>query len=146
MEEKYLRLAIEKSRESLAQGNFPAGAVVVKDGAILSEAVSSPYPGLFHADSKAVQAAFEKQGLLAGATLYVGLEPCLMCLCVAYWAGIREIVYAVPKNKVSSDYYETASDTSNLLTEFNVSITMRHMPEFEQEGLTVIKDWENRRA
>lgn len=74
---EFLSQAIELSKQSFEQGNFPAGAVVVQDGKVLATAVSSPYPGLFHADSKAVQAAFEKHGPLEGASLYVGLQNCL---------------------------------------------------------------------
>lgn len=47
---------------------------MVRGEEILSSEVSSPYPGLFHADSKAVQSAFDKYGILTGATLYIGLE------------------------------------------------------------------------
>lgn len=110
-DKEFLKRAIQKSRESFEQGNFPAGAVVVKDGKVLAEAVSSPYPGLFHADSRAVSQAFEKYGVLTGASLYVGLENCLMCTGVAYWAGIRDVYFAVPKSAVNNNYYETHADT-----------------------------------
>ncbi|MBU1104728.1 deaminase [Candidatus Parcubacteria bacterium] len=77
-DKEYLKLAIENSKKSTDAGNFPAGALVVKNEKILSSTVSSPYPGLFHADSKAITEAFSKNGYLEGSTLYVGLESCLM--------------------------------------------------------------------
>ncbi|MFZ2887183.1 MAG: deaminase [Minisyncoccia bacterium] len=138
----FLRKAIEKSRESFHAGNFPAGGVVALDGQEISSAVSSPYPGLFHADSKAVSQAFEKHGVLKGAILYVGLEPCLMCQGVAYWSGIREIYYAVPKQRVSGDYYETHEDTSAITSRFNEPLQMHHIEALENEGLGVIQEWE----
>lgn len=141
---KLLKLAIENSKKSMAEGNFPAGAIVVKNGEILSSEVSSPYPGLFHADSKAIQTAFQKHGVLTGATLYVGLEPCLMCTGVAYWGGIRQVVYAVPKSKVSGSYYEIRKDLGNLTSEFNEPIEMLHVQELEHEALSVIKEWEEK--
>ena len=140
----FLKLAIEKSKESFEAGNFPAGAVVVKDNQVISTAVSSPYPGLFHADSKAVTKAFEKLGPLEGASLYVGLENCLMCLGVAYWGGIRDIYYAVPKSKVSGDYYETHQDLSHLPEQFNQKIRLHHVPELEEKALSVIRQWEDK--
>jgi len=143
-DKEYLKLAIENSKRSMAEGNFPAGAVVVKEGKVLSSEVSSPYPGLFHADSKAVSQAFKKHGVLTGATLYIGLESCLMCIGVAYWAGIRRIVYAVPKSKVSGDYYETHEDTHNLLDTFNEKIKLVHIKELEKEALGVIRSWEKK--
>lgn len=141
---KYLKIAIENSRKSFEEGNFPAGAIVVKDDEILSSEVSSPYPGLFHADSKAVQSAFNKHGVLTDATLYIGLESCLMCTGVVYWSGIRRIVFAVPKSKVSGDYYETSQDLSHLLKEFNEPIEVVHISELEEEALAVVREWEKK--
>lgn len=140
---QFLKLAIEKSKESFKAGNFPAGAVVVQDGKVISSAVSSPYPGLFHADSKAVSSAFEIQGTLTGASLYVGLENCLMCLGVAYWAGIRDIYFAVPKSKVSGKYYETHDNLHDLSLSFNEVVRLHHVFELEEEALAVISEWEN---
>ncbi len=141
---KYLKIAIENSRKSFEEGNFPAGAIVVKDDEILSSEVSSPYPGLFHADSKAVQSAFNKHGVLTGATLYIGLESCLMCTGVVYWSGIRRIVFAVSKSKVSGDYYETPKDLSHLFNEFNEPIEVVHISELEEEALLVVREWEKK--
>ncbi len=141
---QFLKLAIENSRRSMAEGNFPAGAVVVRDGNVLSSEVSSPFPGLFHADSKAVTAAFNEYGPLTGATLYIGLQSCLMCTGVAYWGGIRRIVFAVPKSKVSGNYYETHEDTSELTTRFNEPIEIIHIQELEDEALQVVREWERK--
>lgn len=140
----YLKLAIENSKKSFEQGNFPAGAIVVKSDEILSSEVSSPYPGLFHADSKAVQTAFNKSGVLTGATLYIGLESCLMCTCVVYWSGIRRIVYAISKSNVNPLYYETAEDTKKLTKTFHESIEFIHLSELEEEALQVIREWESK--
>ncbi|MFA6005056.1 MAG: nucleoside deaminase [Patescibacteria group bacterium] len=141
---KYLKLAIENSLRSFEEGRFPAGAVVVKDGKVLSSEVSVPYPGLFHADSNALTKAFNQTGSLKGATLYIGLESCLMCMGVAYWSGLRRIVYAIPKSQVSGDYYETHADTHALTESFNEKIEMVHVPELEEEALQVVKEWEKK--
>ncbi len=141
---QYLKMAIENSRKSLKEGRFPAGAVVVKNEKILASEVSVPYPGLFHADSKAITIAFNKIGLLKDATLYIGLESCLMCIGVAYWSGIRRIVYAIPKSKVSGDYYETHQETKTLIDNFNEQIERIHLPELEAEALAVVKEWEQK--
>lgn len=138
----FLKIAIEKSQESSDLGGFPAGAVVVKDGKILATAGSSVEPSIFHADSKAINEAFEKHGPLTGATLYVGLESCLMCLGVAYWGGIREIYYAVPKWRVSIDYYESPQDTFLLSAAMNEPIAVHHVPELEDEAVAIIEAWE----
>lgn len=141
----FLKLAIENSKRSFAEGNFPAGAVVVQNGKVISSEISSPYPGLFHADSKAVQSAFNTLG---GPTkdgiLYVTMEPCLMCTSVAYWGGIRRIVYAVGKNQVDPNYYETADSTDPLTSTFHERIEKVHISELEEEALVVIREWEEK--
>lgn len=138
----FLKLAIENSKRSMEEGNFPAGAIVVQNEKILSSEISSPFPNLFHADSKAVSSAFKEHGVLTGAVLYIGMQPCLMCTGVAYWAGIRRIVYAIPKSKVSGNYYETAKDTDDIFKTFNEQIEFVHIKELEEEALEVVKEWE----
>jgi tRNA(Arg) A34 adenosine deaminase TadA len=141
---KYLKLAIENSRRSFKEGRFPAGGIVVKNGEILASEVSVPYPGLFHPDSNAITKAFNKIGPLKGATLYIGLESCLMCIGVAYWSGIRRIVYAIPKSKVSGDYYETPEDTEKFIDTFNEQIERIHIAELENEALEIVRAWEQK--
>lgn len=141
---KYLRMAITNSQKSFEEGRFPAGAIVVKDDKIIASEVSVPYPGLFHADSNALTKAFNEVGNLKGATLYIGLESCLMCTGVAYWSGLRRIVYAIPKFKVSGDYYETHASTQKLVDGFNDKIERVHISELEDEAMQTIKAWEKK--
>lgn len=69
-----------------------------------------------------------------------------MCTGVVYWSGIRRIVFAVSKNKVSGSYFETPEDTSGLVSKFNENIEMIHLSELEKEALQVVKEWENKMA
>lgn len=141
---KYLKMAIANSRRSFEEGRFPAGAIVVKNYKVIASEVSVPYPGLFHADSNALTKAFNEIGNLKGATLYIGLESCLMCTGVAYWSGLRRIVYAIPKSIVSGDYYETHVPTKDLIDGFNEQIERVHIPELEDEALEIVKAWEKK--
>lgn len=141
---EFLKMAIENSKKSSKESRFPAGAVVVKDNKIITSEVSVPYPGLFHADSKAIVNAFNKIGPLKDATLYIGLESCLMCTGIAYWSGLRRMVYAVPKSKVSGDYYETYKDTTSLIDSFNDRIEKIQVTELEKEAIVVIREWEKK--
>ncbi|OGH42225.1 MAG: hypothetical protein A3A58_02700 [Candidatus Blackburnbacteria bacterium RIFCSPLOWO2_01_FULL_41_27] len=138
----YLKLAIDNSRKSFEEGNFPAGAVVVVNGEVVSSEVSSPYPGLLHADSKAVQAAFNKLDLMPEATLYCSMQSCLMCTSVAYWGGIRRIVFAVRKEQVDPHYYETRENTDSVVDSYHEKIERIHVPELEAEALAVVREWE----
>jgi tRNA(adenine34) deaminase len=141
---KYLKIAIANSQKSFAEGRFPAGAVVVKDDKVVASEQNPAEPKLFHADSNALTKAFNEVGNLKGATLYIGLESCLMCTGVAYWSGLRRIVYAIPKSKVSGDYYETHAPTKDLIDGFNDSIERVHIQELEEEALQIVKAWEKK--
>ncbi|MBI1327883.1 MAG: hypothetical protein GC136_09610 [Alphaproteobacteria bacterium] len=140
----YIEKAIALSRKSYEEGNFPAGAVLVKDGVVLAEAVSSPYPNLLHADGKALSAAYAEHGPLDGVTLYVGMEPCIMCISMLYWAGVRRVVYALAKNNLSGDYYESHSDLQDIYTRFNEKIEFVLYPEYGPEVLQIVKEWEDK--
>lgn len=140
----YLKLAIDNSRKSFEEGNFPAGAVVVLDDKVVASQVSSPYPGLLHADSKAVQEAFGKFGVLKGAVLYCSMQSCLMCTSVAYWSGIRRIVFAVRKSQVNPEYYETGENTDAVIDSYHEKVERTHIPELEEEALTVVREWEDK--
>ena len=79
---------------------------MVLNDEIFALEVSNRYPGLFHAASKAAISVFNNRGPLTSATLYISLQSCLMCAGVAYWSGLRRIIYAVSKSIVNGDYYE----------------------------------------
>lgn len=144
IEDKYLKLAIKKSRESASKGLFPAGSVVVKDGKILSSEISSPFPDPRHADTKAIEKAFDGEGRLNGAVLYSSAEPCLMCLSEAYWAGVREIVYAIKKQAVKKEYYEGGFRNEDVVKKFNERIKLVHAKDYQSIAMEIVKEWEKR--
>jgi tRNA(Arg) A34 adenosine deaminase TadA len=82
--------------------------------------------------------------VLTGATLYIGLESCLMCTGVVYWSGLRRVVFAIPKELVSGSYYETPNSTQDLFSSFNEKIEMIHAPELQEEALKIVRDWEEK--
>ncbi|MGA2911669.1 MAG: nucleoside deaminase [Candidatus Levyibacteriota bacterium] len=145
----YLKLAFEQAEKSVDQGGFPAGAVVVKDGKVISEGLS--LGSLFHdptshAETAAIREACKtlKTTNLSGATLYESLACCTMCFSVAYWAGISRIVYGCGKTSemVSKGYYEGRTDKDKLNEENNRKIELVYLPYFENESLELIKKWE----
>lgn len=104
--EKFMRLAIEKSLESVDNGGGPFGAVVVKDGevvAIASNSVTIDNDPTAHAEVNAIRIACKKLGTfdLSGCEIYASCEPCPMCLASIYWARIGKLYYA--NTKVDAD-------------------------------------------
>jgi guanine deaminase len=95
----FLVRAIEIARDGLQNGGGPFGAVVTKNGKIISEAfnrvVLSNDPTA-HAEIIAIRqaASLLKSHDLGECTLYSSCEPCPMCLGAIYWAGIKKVFYA----------------------------------------------------
>ena len=86
------------AREALAAGEIPVGAVVVKNGVIIGEGRNrreEKKSALSHAEIEAISAANKAIGdwRLDGASIYVTLEPCLMCAGAIAAARIDEVVF-----------------------------------------------------
>lgn len=148
-DKQYLKLAVEQARKSVEQGGFPAGAIIVKNGEVISEAVSIGYihnDPSGHAETVAIREACKKLNTanLEGATLYESIECCVMCFSVAYWSGISRIVYARKKTPemAAKHYYEGTTDNQTLNKENNRQIELVFASEFEQESLKIIQEWE----
>lgn len=99
--EKFIRRAIELSARAALEystgGAF--GAVIVKDGKIVSEGMNrvvASHDPTWHGEMEAIRMACVtlKSFKLPGCTLYTSAEPCPMCMAACYWAGIEEVYYA----------------------------------------------------
>lgn len=101
-----MRRALELARCAGAEGEVPVGALVVSDGRVIGEGWNRPIAAAdptAHAEIQALRAAAAATGnyRLTGATLYVTLEPCEMCLGAMFHARIARAVYGAtdPKKK-----------------------------------------------
>ena len=93
-----MRAALEQARLAIAAGEVPIGAVVVRDGEIIARAFNQPISAVdptAHAEVLALRAAAQQVGnyRLTGATLYVTVEPCLMCVGALVHARVREVIF-----------------------------------------------------
>ncbi len=102
-----MRRALELARCAQSEGEVPVGAVVVADGRVIGEGWNRPIAAAdptAHAEVQALRAAATAIGnyRLTGATLYVTLEPCEMCLGAMFHARIARAVYGAtdPKKKI----------------------------------------------
>ncbi|MBN1618042.1 SDR family NAD(P)-dependent oxidoreductase [Candidatus Dojkabacteria bacterium] len=141
---EYLKMAIEMSHQSYDEGAFPAGAVIVKDGKVISKTTSTSFPKInFHPESKSIDIAInELNEQLTDCMLYASMEPCLMCLSRAYWAGIRKIVFAVKKENVPhSICYESNLNHYDLLEKFNEKIELVNIEELQEYAIVEVKAW-----
>ncbi|GHC15836.1 tRNA-specific adenosine deaminase [Kushneria pakistanensis] len=102
-DEFYMHRALDQAHLAMAAGEVPVGAVVVSgEGEIIGEGFNAPvgrHDPTAHAEVQALRDAGRRTGnyRLTGCTLYVTLEPCLMCTGAIIHARIRRVVYAAPE-------------------------------------------------
>lgn len=99
-----MRAALEQARLALALGEVPVGAVVALDDEIVGAGYNQPIAAAdptAHAEIVALRAAARRVGnyRLTGATLYVTVEPCLMCVGALVHARIERVVYGAAEPK-----------------------------------------------
>ncbi len=98
-EERFMTIAIEEAYTGAKAGHGgPFGAVVVKDGEVLSAAhntVLGDNDPIQHAEIRAISLAARKLGTydLSGCSIYSTTEPCPMCFSAIHWAGIDRLIF-----------------------------------------------------
>lgn len=96
----WMAQALAQAEEAFARGDWPTGAVVVRDGQLLGLGQNrqvSQGDLLWHAEPDAIRQALARHGAGAtqGATLYCTMEPCPMCAGALKLAGISRLVLAL---------------------------------------------------
>lgn len=111
---KFMQEAITlASNNASSLGGGPFGAVVVKDGEIISSSGNTVTPDndpTAHAEVNAIRMACKKLKTfdLSGCTLYTSCEPCPMCLSAAYWAKLDKIYYAADRHDAANAGFSDA--------------------------------------
>lgn len=103
-DERFMQMALQQAREALAADEVPIGAVVVAGERVLGRGhnlTESLRDVTAHAEMQAITAAEQTVGgkYLSGCTLYVTVEPCLMCAGAIAWSQISRIVVGAPDPK-----------------------------------------------
>ena len=107
--EELMRMAIRMSLENIERGGGPFAAIIVKNGEIVSTGINSvaeENDPTAHAEIIAIRQASEKlkSWRLEGATLYVTLEPCAMCIGAIVLARISRLVFGARDPKAGAVY------------------------------------------
>lgn len=116
-DERFMRIALEEARAAAEEGEVPIGAVVVCDGEVVARAHNRRETDLdpsAHAEFSAMVAASRALGRwrLTGCTVYVTLEPCLMCAGLMVNARVDRCVYGAsdPKAGALGTLYDVSCD------------------------------------
>jgi tRNA(adenine34) deaminase len=103
----FMRQAIDQARNAWALGEVPVGAVVVREGQVISTGFNQPigtHDPTAHAEIMALRAAAEILGnyRLPGCELFVTLEPCIMCSGAMMHARLARVVYGAADPKTGA--------------------------------------------
>lgn len=113
-----MTIALQEAQAAFDEGEIPIGAVIVCNGKIIARAHNRTErltDVTAHAEIMAITSAAEYLGgkYLPDCTLYVTVEPCLMCSGALAWAQIGRVVYGTPDDKRGTHTY---FNTSTLTT------------------------------
>jgi tRNA(adenine34) deaminase len=103
-DEKYMRQALKEANIAYQKNEVPVGAVIVKDGKIISRGHNTrekDHLVISHAEINAIKKASKKLNdwQLVDCVLYVTIEPCPMCAAAIYQSHIKRVVYGAPNIK-----------------------------------------------
>jgi len=117
-DEKWMKIAISEANLAINQGEIPVGAILIQDGKLIAKAHNKPilnHDPTAHAEVEVLRKAGKKlkNYRLARSTLYVTLEPCIMCLGAIMHARIERIVFGAsdPKTGVCGSKTDLTSES-----------------------------------
>ena len=147
-DEELMREAIRLSRESIAKGGGPFGAVIVRDGEVIAAASNSVVPDndpTAHAEVNCIREACRKLGTidLSDCVIYTSCEPCPMCLGAIYWAHIGKIYYA----NTRKDAEAIGFDDNFIYEELDRPLKNRVKPIIHlsrNEAIKVFEEWRDK--
>jgi tRNA(Arg) A34 adenosine deaminase TadA len=144
--EQFMREAIKLSVENVDNKGGPFGAIIVKNGKVISygaNRVTATNDPTAHAEIIAIREAAKnlKNYNLSGCDIYTSCEPCPMCLAAIYWARIDRIFYGNTKQ----DAKAIGFDDSFIYDEISLPIEMRKVKTkqlLRDEAQKGFKKWE----
>jgi guanine deaminase len=147
MDKKFMYMALETALEGMQKkGQGPFGAVVVKNGQVISlgtNQVTTDFDPTAHAEICAIRqgAAKLKNFSLAGCEIYTSCEPCPMCLGAIFWARIAKVYYGATR----IDAAEAGFDDLKFYQELNKPLSDRQVPMvqiMQEDCLKLLEAWQ----
>ena len=134
--------ALKEANKAFKLGEVPIGAIIVKDDKIIARAFNkkeSTNLATSHAEILAINNACKKinNWRLLDCTLYVTVEPCLMCCGAIIQSRIKKVVYGTP-----NEYYGAVESIDNTLKKYNIEVESNML---ENECLYILKEFFKKR-
>lgn len=148
-DEHYLQHAVALAARNVADGGRPFGAVLVKDGRVIAQAVNEIHIGqdpTAHAELLAIRSASQQLGpRLEGCVIYASGQPCPMCLSAMYLCGVSRVVYAASNQQGEPFGLSTAGIYQQLALPLGEQrLAVQHLPQAAMDE--VYRDWKTRYA
>ena len=123
----FMKEALKEAKKAYLKEEVPVGCVIVYNNEIIARAHNTRHKNksaLDHAEILAIKKANKKLNawMLDGATIYVTLEPCLMCAGAIFQSRIKRVVYAASEPKFGS--FGSIIDVSNPIYKFNHKVEL----------------------
>jgi guanine deaminase len=144
--EEFMQLAFERGRDGIGKvGHRPFACLIVKDGNIVGEAVSTSKSGndpTAHGEVLAIRDACQRLDTrdLKGCDLYTTCEPCPLCVSAIWYAKVSRVYYSY----TLEDCERIGIGTRELIEELQHSIQDRKLPSRQllvDEGRKLFNDW-----
>jgi tRNA(Arg) A34 adenosine deaminase TadA len=141
-----LQRAIKIAGDGIKVGGGPFGAVITKNGKVISESnnmVVLSHDPTAHAEVLAIREAASalKSHDLSDCTIYTSCEPCPMCLGAIYWSGIKRVVYASDRHAAAeSGFSDKFIYNEIILDPSERKVIFEHIPD--AGGEEVFRKWD----
>lgn len=148
-ENRYMARAIQLSLENVLSGqDGPFGAVIVRNGTIVSEGVNrvtAANDATAHAEVNAIRAACTKLGVfqLTDCDIYTSCEPCPMCMGAIYWARLARVYFA----NLASDAARIGFNDAFIYRDMAQPVSHRSVPMIpmmREQALAAFQAWEEK--
>ena len=141
-DKRFMKMACELACQNIDRGGGPFGAVIVKDGEVISAAgnsVTLDNDPTAHAEVNAIRraCALTHNFKLDGCVVYSSCEPCPMCLSALYWAGVSRIYYG--NTAADADHVNFGDDF--IYKEIEKPHLERSIPCIHMEGTNAIESF-----
>ena len=148
MKNKFMKRAIELSKESINSGGGPFGSVIVKNDKIISEGINRVTDNndpTAHGEIVAIRNACKELNTfnLSNCSLYSSCEPCPMCMSAIYWSRIGKVYYANTRDDAKKIEFDDSFIYSEISKENkDRSILMEQI--LRDEALEAFEIWKNK--
>lgn len=146
----YLQQALALAEHNVSQGGRPFGAVIVRKGEVVAEAVNTLHLNADptgHAELNGLRAVSARSGsaALRECTVYASGQPCPMCLSAMYLTGVREVYFANSNNDGERFNLSTAAIYQQLQQPTDQqSLPVHHLPQ--GNGVALYTRWAQKQS